>query len=53
MTIWKSRKIIASRKALPDMEERGNALQDSNPNSEKINGAQIVHPERMIEQKEP
>jgi glyoxylase-like metal-dependent hydrolase (beta-lactamase superfamily II) len=46
--------IIASRKALPDMEERG-AMQLAGLKSElreKINGTQIVYPDRLIEQKE-
>jgi glyoxylase-like metal-dependent hydrolase (beta-lactamase superfamily II) len=46
--------IIASRKALPDMQERG-AVQLAGLKSElreKINGTQIVYPERLIEQKE-
>ena len=46
--------IIASRKALPDMEERG-AMQLAGLKSElreKINGTQIVYPDRLIEPKE-
>jgi glyoxylase-like metal-dependent hydrolase (beta-lactamase superfamily II) len=46
--------IIASRKALTDMQERG-AVQLAGLKSElreKINGTQIVYPERLIEQKE-
>ena len=46
--------IIASSKALPDMEERG-AMQLAGLKSElreKINGTQIVYPERLIEHKE-
>lgn len=46
--------IIASRKALPDMEERG-AMQLAGLKSElreKINGTQIAYPDRLIEQKE-
>jgi glyoxylase-like metal-dependent hydrolase (beta-lactamase superfamily II) len=46
--------IIASSKALPDMQERG-AVQLAGLKSElreKINGTQIVYPERLIEQKE-
>jgi glyoxylase-like metal-dependent hydrolase (beta-lactamase superfamily II) len=46
--------IIASSKALPDMQERG-PMQLAGLKSElreKINGTQIVYPERLIEQKE-
>jgi glyoxylase-like metal-dependent hydrolase (beta-lactamase superfamily II) len=46
--------IIASSKALTDMQERG-AVQLAGLKSElreKINGTQIVYPERLIEQKE-
>lgn len=46
--------IIASRKALPDMEERG-PMQLAGLKSElreKINGTQIALPERLIEHKE-
>lgn len=46
--------IIASRKALPDMEERG-PMQLAGLKSElreKINGTQIVYPERLFEKKE-
>lgn len=46
--------IIASRKALPDMEERG-AMQLAglkNELREKIKGTQVVYPEHLIEQQE-
>jgi glyoxylase-like metal-dependent hydrolase (beta-lactamase superfamily II) len=46
--------IIASRKALPDMQERG-PMQLAGLKTElreKINGTQIVYPERLIENKE-
>lgn len=46
--------IIASSKALPDMEERGSMQLAGLKNElrEKINGTQIVYPERLIEKKE-
>lgn len=46
--------IIASRKAIPDMEERG-AMQLAGLKSElreKINGTQVVYPDHLIDQKE-
>lgn len=46
--------IMASRKAIPDMEERG-AMQLAglkNELREKINGTQVVYPEHLIEQNE-